>query len=125
LDKPLLCRMCKKSTASKKWACSCNIPWHLCERHIPGTTPAIKNPLVIKAIPMRHGYTESYCNSILDKEVQREAKRAKKAEPANDNPIITPAVSSLSHLRITPGMLPASLRERFPSICATHAQSPV
>ena len=112
LDKPATCCGCGKTSTAHHWLCTCGCKWHLCTVHKPlPLAPSKLLPRLARRVPKRPRVHSRH--SLLDQELERESKHARcQGDPLEGSADIEffPAPSR----PLTAGMLPVSLRERFP-----------
>jgi ribonuclease HI len=116
LDNKVKCKECNKTSAGGKWLCSCEVPWHVCVKHIP--VPKVKRKSVDMPMPpSKRRYISPQAGELLDQDLEREAKRARKGW-SGDEPIEFDLSNLPSQGTLKASMLPLSLQLRFPAACA-------
>jgi ribonuclease HI len=131
LDHTINCRMCHKSSESRHWKCNCSVPWFTCRKHQPDTVtqkhkassqnadsdnPKHKRSKILVSNPDVSA-RRTDLSDILDKELLRESKRARRVAASEED--ITFHLNDASMASPIPvNMIPPSLRDRFPSICS-------
>ena len=113
------CCVCGKFSISHLWHCSCDVRWHLCGKHVPITQHRSR----VKATPKgRSGLKRKFQPSLqdlLDKELDCEARRARREDESQRGSVCLEVPSSSSSgQRLRATMLPPSLRERFSHVLA-------
>ena len=116
LEVNIRCPVCHKPSVSRHWKCTCELSWHLCCRHVP-IAPARKTSRVTRSPCSAKRPADKPPGEILDDELRRESKHARKEESVLDDPPVIELGSSSAPPPIRPGMLPPSLRARFPHVC--------
>jgi DNA-directed RNA polymerase subunit RPC12/RpoP len=123
LDHSIKCPSCSKTSLSRHWHCSCKIPWHLCNRHLPCPIQVETKATPSKASASQPGYHTLSPRKVLDQELIRESKLARRRDCLDDEDLID--LEPLPTQRVLHrAMLPASLRDRFPHVCAAPVHPP-
>jgi hypothetical protein len=85
--------------------------------HIPRPQQSKNKAVIVKASAPQLSYSQPSLGKVLDDELHRESKLARREGAFDDLDIIElEPLAVQSALR--EAMLPASLRDRFPSVCA-------
>jgi ribonuclease HI len=119
LDHKIKCISCNSTTAVRHWKCKCGIQWHLCHIHQPQSLQhKRKAEQSIKAMAPTHVAKKRIPpECLLDKELKQDSKDAKrKFEDGLSDLNKRAKMSSGSSKRLTTGMLPESLRVKFPRL---------
>ncbi len=128
LDFKIKCKACPKATPSRGWKCICGSLWHICPRHghvhvahhdmIAHPTAFISSQIGSRNTTRKRKalLNEGAYQDILDDELSREAKRAKKEYAKADGHTIMLNAPLRGTLRAS--WLPPKLRERFASSLA-------
>ena len=117
LDKSVRCPKCCKTSGSRHWLCNCGKVWHLCHLHVPNNhTQSVKAIIVRGDVRRRKRPRDKPLSEILDDELARESKAAKKTCP-DDNPFAVIEMERPATCSIRSSMLPQSLSDKFPGAC--------
>jgi hypothetical protein len=120
LDTKITCRACTKPSPARSWKCSCEVIWHTCTTHVPRPLQVKHKAVIPKVSASRSGYSASSHLKVLDDELHRESKHAKRQDVLGDEDIIIlESVHSVGTIRES--MLPVSLRDKFPGVCTLPA----
>ena len=117
LDIKIKCSVCLKSTPIRGWNCNCGVLWYNCKVHsctknnLPKAEGKPRSSGSIEATPLVDKLIEnSSYEDLLDDDLRREAKRAKKTSEQADSS------SRQQVTRFTANMLSPNLRLRFPHL---------
>ena len=117
LDDKAKCTECKKYSSVNDWKCNCGIPWYLCKvhtcaKHTNQSRRNSRNPFSSDNLKNSASRTSvkrptSDLDEVLDEDLGRESKRAKKVYEESSSTASTKPYT----LRAT--MVCKNLRERF------------
>ena len=116
LETLLRCPSCARVTISRHWRCTCDTSWHLCHKHVLKACVQCTSFVSRKSVRLAKRPAATDLQSILDDELKREAKTAKREGTMIDLPNMIDLGASSSSLPLRSGMLTQNLRERFPHI---------
>ena len=110
LEIKIKCSNCCKLLQSMDWKCNCGVKWHTCQRHAnkAASSKAEEKCNKVARKASKRPLMSASLEQLLDDDLRRESNDAKNQYDG----IIDLGYSARKALKL--GMIPQSLRERFP-----------
>ncbi len=113
LEIKMKCANCRIRSPSMDWKCHCGVVWHTCLRHAlkAAHNKASVNRKIVASKASKRPLLNASLEQLLDDDLRRESKSARK-QPYDG--IIELGYSAPKDKVLKLGMIPPTLRERFP-----------